>query len=219
MTANAAAGFLERGRRRNRKFRYTKVDMFLMRKPHEQEINAFIAAQQDKPFSYNPTGITLDPPATGYDIDHNRVELGSGHRAFKQSIAAIRKWKMFDIGWVHLYRSDTPVETGSTVAVVVNHLGFWSMNACRIVYVVEETNGKERYGFAYGTLGEHAERGEERFTVEWNKEDGSVWYDILAISKPGVIARLSYPYTRRLQKRFATDSKRAMMKALAEAGV
>ncbi|MFP5263443.1 MAG: DUF1990 domain-containing protein [Blastocatellia bacterium] len=195
------------------------VDMFLMRQPSEQEIKTFIAAQQDKPFSYSPTGITCNPPASGYNVDHNRVELGSGLRSFEAAIAAIRRWKMFDLGWVSLYRNDTPIEIGSTVAVVVSHLGFWSMNACRIVYLVGETSGQERYGFAYGTLAEHAERGEERFMVEWNKADGSVWYDILAISKPGPIARLGYPYARGMQKRFANDSKRAMMRAVAEAVV
>lgn len=193
--------------------------MFLIHKPSQQEIKAFISAQQDKPFSYSPTEITRNLPASGYNIDHNRIKLGSGQQSFTAAIEAIRKWKMFDLGWVHLYWSDTPIEIGSTVAVVVNHLGFWSMNACRIVYLVEETNVQERYGFAYGTLAEHAERGEERFTVEWNKQDESVWYDILAISKPSAVARLGYPYTRRLQKRFADDSKRAMMKAVAEEGI
>ena len=84
------------------------------------------------------------------------------------------------------------------------------MNACRIVYVVEE---QQRYGFAYGTLSEHAERGEERFTVEWKREEDTVWYDLLAFSKPGPMARLGYPLARRLQKRFAHDSKEAMKRA------
>jgi uncharacterized protein (UPF0548 family) len=92
------------------------------------------------------------------------------------------------------------------------------MNACRIVYLVEENSAHEKYGFAYGTLSEHAERGEERFTVEWNKQDDSVWYDIFAISKPGPLAKLAYPYARRLQKRFAEDSKKAMRRAVSEEG-
>jgi len=126
---------------------------------------------------------------------------------------------MFDLGWVKLFWNDTLIEPDAIVAVVVKHMGFWSMNACRIVYVVEEASLKDRYGFAYGTLQEHAERGEERFTVEWNKQDDSVWYDILAVSKPGPLARIGYSYTRRLQKRFATDSKKAMVRAVAEASV
>jgi uncharacterized protein (UPF0548 family) len=93
------------------------------------------------------------------------------------------------------------------------------MNACRIVYVVEEHGKQERYGFAYGTLGEHAERGEERFLVEWEREEGTVWYDILAVSKPGLVARLAYPYARGLQRRFARESKEAMKRAVEKGGV
>jgi uncharacterized protein (UPF0548 family) len=50
---------------------------------------------------------------------------------------------------------------------VVNHGFCWSLNPCRVVYVLEETGGEvERYGFAFGTLPGHSEEGEERFTVE-----------------------------------------------------
>jgi uncharacterized protein (UPF0548 family) len=147
-------------------------------------------------------------------MDHNRVLLGSGAQCFDAAVAAIRQWKMFDLGWVHLYSGETPIEAGATVAIVINHLGFWSMNACRIVYVVEDHGPLERYGFAYGTLAEHAERGEERFVVEWDQADDSVWYDLLALSKPGPMATLGYPFTRRLQKRFARDSKAALKRAL-----
>ena len=192
--------------------------MFLMYKPSEQEVRVFLASQQDKPFSYSPAGITRNPPASGYNIDHNRMQLGSGLQCFSYARAAIQRWRMFDISWVHLFWTDTPIQIGSTVAVVVKHLGFWSLNACRIVYVVEESNEQQRYGFAYGTLPGHAERGEESFTVELNKQDGSVWYDILAVSKPGPMAMLGYVYARRLQRRFARDSKEAMKRAVAEAG-
>ena len=72
----------------------------------------------------------------------------------------------------------------------------------------------KRFGFAYGTLRDHAERGEERFMIEWQGSDDSVWYDILAFSQPNLLAKLGYPLTRRLQKRFARDSLAAMVKAL-----
>ena len=188
--------------------------MFLLRKPSDLQIQAFITAQQQSNFSYSPVGITRSATAQGYTMDHNRVQLGSGAQCFYAATAAIRRWKMFDLGWVHLFSDETPIKTGATVAVVINHLGFWSMNACRIAYVVEDHGRVERYGFAYGTLTEHAERGEESFTVEWNQDDDSVWYDILALSKPGPMATLGYPLVRRLQKRFARDSKEAMKRAV-----
>jgi hypothetical protein len=72
----------------------------------------------------------------------------------------------------------------------------------------------KRFGFAYGTLAEHAESGEERFTVEWHGEDDTVWYDVLAFSRPRqVLARLGYPLSRLLQKRFAEGSKATMLQA------
>src|SRR5215213_3561523 len=188
--------------------------MLLMHKPAEREILAFISARRDKPLSYYPEGMTRNPPASGFNIDHNRVRLGYGRGSFEAARDSVRKWKMFDIGWVRLFRSDTRILTGSVVAVVVRHPGFWSINPCRIVYLVEENHTVKKYGFAYGTLAGHAERGEERFTVEWDGRDDSVWYDILAISKPGPLARLGYPYARRLQKRFAEDSKRAMVRSV-----
>ena len=70
-----------------------------------------------------------------------------------------------------------------------------------------------KYGFAYGTLPDHGERGEERFTVELDT-DQTVWYDLYAFSRPSAVARVAYPFTRLLQKRFATDSKAAMQKAV-----
>lgn len=188
--------------------------MLLLRKPSDLQIRAFITAQQQTTFSYGPVGITRTAAAQGYTMDHNRVQLGWGANCFDAATAAIRQWKTFDLGWVHLFPDQTPIRTGETVAVVINHLGFWSMNACRIAYVVADHGRVERYGFAYGTLAEHAERGEERFIVEWNQDDDSVWYDILALSKPGPMARLGYPLTRRLQKRFARDSKEAMKRAV-----
>jgi uncharacterized protein (UPF0548 family) len=96
----------------------------------------------------------------------------------------------------------------------VHVCGLWSLNACRIVYVVKE---QRRFGFAYGTLPAHAESGEERFTVEWRQEDNSVWYDILAFSRPReLLSRLGCPFVRKLQKRFARESAVAMLRAVAQ---
>jgi len=116
--------------------------------------------------------------------------------------------------WLELCWPDAPIEPGSTVAIVVSHFGFWSLNASRIVYVIDERNSIQRFGFAYGTLPQHGEVGEERFTVEFHPADGSVWYDLYAFSRPSAPARLAYPFTRPLQKRFGRDSKAAMRRAV-----
>ena len=188
--------------------------MFFSSRPNRTSIEAFIAAQQNQKFSYAEVGCTRQQAPNGYTADHNRINLGQGSDTFERAKSAVHQWKMFDMPWIDLCWSDTPIEPGATVAVVIPHLGFWSINACRIVYLIEEHGSLEKCGFAYGTLPGHVESGEDRFTVEW-QEDDSVWYDILAFSRPNhFLARLGYPLVRRLQKRFARDSAAAMRRAL-----
>jgi uncharacterized protein (UPF0548 family) len=188
--------------------------MFRLSQPGEADIRSFLAAERDQPYAYTEVGHSREGAPDGYNCDHNRIQLGTGADTFARAVTAVRQWKMFDLPWVRLCWPDAPIESGAAVAVLVSHLGFWSMNACRIVYVVEEHGTVEKFGFAYGTLIQHAERGEERFTVEYHSADQSVWYDLFAFSRPGALARLGYPITRRLQKRFAHDSKLAMRRAV-----
>jgi uncharacterized protein (UPF0548 family) len=190
--------------------------MFRLSKPDRSLIAAFIAAQHNQPFSYPEVGRSRQQAPSGYVADHNRIRLGQGADIFEKAKLAVRNWKMFDMPWVELCWPDTPIGPDANVAVVISHLGFWSMNACRIVYVIDEHGSSQKYGFAYGTLLNHGERGEERFTVELDS-DQTVWYDLYAFSRPSTLARLAYPFIRTLQKRFATDSKAAMQKAVQSA--
>jgi uncharacterized protein (UPF0548 family) len=154
---------------------------------------------------------------SGFTIDQNRVQLGLGDEVFERAKAALRDWKMFELPNVELCWPDTPIEVGRCVAVLVSHWGFWSFNAARIVYVFDEQGEIDRSGFAYGTLRDHAEIGEERFSVEWNHADDSVWYDLRAFSRPGTLTKLVFPLARRLQKQFAIESKKAMLRAVVAA--
>jgi len=177
------------------------------------QIREFLADLEDDRFSYPEVGATRNAAAPpGYNIDHNRQSLGSGDEIFQRAKQAIREWKMFDFPWVRVCYPDTPIEVGRNVAVAIEHFGFYSLNATRIVYTIDEAN---RFGFAYGTLSEHGEIGEERFSVE-QLSSGDVWYDLFAFSRPAsLLARLGYPLSRHLQKQFAADSKAAMLEAVA----
>jgi len=189
--------------------------MFSWSKPRRTSVATFISAQRNQRFSYAEVGSSRQQAPKGYVADHNRIKLGQGVDIFEKAKCAVRQWKMFDMPWINLCWTDTPIEAGASVAVLVSHLGFWSMNACKIVYVIEERDDPaEKYGFAYGTLPDHGERGEERFTVEFNSDDQTVWYDLYAFSRPSALACLAYPFTRALQKRFARDSKVAMQRAV-----
>lgn len=186
--------------------------MFFLSKPARGVIDEFLKAQEEQPFSYAHVGASRDAAPRGYDLDHHRVEIGRGADVFARACAALRQWKMFDVSWLSLCFAATPMAPGATVAILARHAGIWSLNACRVVYRIE---GSARCGFAYGTLPEHGERGEERFTVEFSRADNSVWYDLYAFSRPRLVARLVYPYARILQHRFARDSMKAMQAAVA----
>ena len=177
--------------------------MFTFSEPSDREIAKYISSQAKLPFSYADVGATRSNPPAGYTLDHNRIELGSGPEVYRRAVAALKQWRQFELGWVTLVPHGVKVETGAVVAVKARAGGMWSLNACRVVYVIDEP---ERFGFAYGTLPDHIERGEERFLIEQQSDD-SVWYDILAFSRPRhPLVRAGFPYARMLQKRFARDS-------------
>jgi uncharacterized protein (UPF0548 family) len=188
--------------------------LFCLTTPSEAEIRRFIAEQRNSRFSYLEVGASAGDIPSRYNVDHNRIQLGKGEVKWRRAVAAICGWQMFNIPWVHLYWPNAPIQVGIDVAVSVHHFGFHSLNACRIVYVVDEDGSNKRFGFAYGTLWEHAESGEERFTVEWRHDEDEIWYDLLAFSRPRkMAARLAYPLSRKLQGNFAEASKLAMLRA------
>ncbi|HJT65204.1 MAG TPA: DUF1990 domain-containing protein [Pyrinomonadaceae bacterium] len=194
--------------------------MFTLTEPSEAEIVKFLSAQSPLAFSYSEVGATRTEPGDGsstprgYNVDHNHVQLGRGAEVYERAVAALKEWRQFDLGWVSLVPRGVKIEKGATVAVKAWACGMWSLNACRVVYVVDEAAAGDpiaRFGFAYGTLPDHIERGEERFLIEWNRTDDSVWYDILAFSQPRhPLVRIGFPVARMMQKRFARDSLSAM---------
>ncbi len=196
--------------------------MYSLTRPTAKEIQKYLEQQSQQPFSCPALGASRNiwgnydkNLSSRYIIDHNRVLLGSGAKIFEQAKVALRSWEMFQLDWVELLWRETPIEVGSTVGIMVQQLGIWSLNACRIIYILEENGSTERFGFGYGTLPDHGLCGEERFVVEWCRSNDTVWYDLLAFSRPHQwLTRLGYWYVRRLQKRFGAGSQRAMERAV-----
>ena len=189
-----------------------------IRKPDADSIRQFRQAQATLDFTYSAVGATAKVPPAGYVVDHTRIKLGSGEEIFETAKSALRRWEHFHLGWVEASPTEMPIKAGEVVAVMGRVLGLWWLNACRIVYVVDEVGPITRFGFAYGTLPGHVESGEERFLIEWNRSDDGVWYDILAFSRPNYfVTKLAYPLVRCFQKKFASDSAAAMLKAVGTA--
>lgn len=186
--------------------------MLVLRKPSASTIQDFLAAQASLDLTYTAVGATATEPPPGYVVDHTRIKLGDGEPVFRAAKVALEKWEHFNLGWVEAW--PVPIKVGEVVAVQARLLGIWSLNACRIVFVTDE---EDTFGFAYGTLPDHAESGEERFLIEWDQESGEVWYDIMAFSRPRhFLARLGYPLVRQYQKQFARDSAAAMQRGVAK---
>lgn len=200
--------------------------MLSLRRPTGVQIRRYLADQDQQPFSYAAVGCTRGDPAAqrGWNIDRHRVLLGRGREVFEAAARAIESWQMFPRQVATVCRADQVPREGLIVAVQywAAPLRLWLTFPARVVYLLSETVDRggrqvERRGFAYGTLPDHPERGEERFAVEWDHADDTVWYDLLAVSQPAHwFARLGYPYTRWEQARFRHLSGAAMQAAVGQ---
>jgi uncharacterized protein (UPF0548 family) len=193
--------------------------MFLSRRPSPEKIARFLRESRDLPLSYSPIGI-VKADIVRPDLDEATVAIGHGKADFERARAALMAWKQFDIGWVETFPRDAPVAVGTVVAVLIRHLGFWSLNGCRVLYSVGCLDDAARFGFAYGTLTNHAEAGEELFEVFIDPQTEEVTYRIRAISWPQTtLARVGQPIVRVLQARFRRHSGAAMKRATRSNGV
>jgi uncharacterized protein (UPF0548 family) len=167
--------------------------MIVFGKPSPEVVERFISAQSQLGFTYSAVGATASIPPLGYIVDHTRTQLGESEHVFEAAKAALKRWEHFRFSWLEAGPITTPIEASAVVAVMAHRLGVWWLNAARIINVIDEG-----------------------FCVEWHERDNSVWYDILAFSRPRhFLARLGYPVVRRIQKQFARSSCAAMQRAVA----
>ncbi len=187
-----------------------------LRKPNDETVRRFLQTQGRHGFTYKAVGATAGEPPQGYNLDHTRFKLGEGPEVYQRARAALRRWDQFRLGWVGIMPENAPIEPDGLVAVVAHKVGLWWINACRIIYVLDDPAPVHRFGFAYGTLPDHAGTGEERFQVDYDETTGAVHYDVLAFSLPHqFLIKLGYPYLRHTQGRFGRESSQAMLRAVA----
>ena len=188
--------------------------MFLTRRPSAAAIERFLDHSRGLPLSYGPIGLVRESPVDRR-FDEQVVTIGHGPADFERARSALATWQHFDIGWVETFPRRASIDTGTIVAVLIRHLGFWSLNGARVLYRVDGAGGRpEAFGFAYGTLTNHAESGEELFEVFLDESSGEVMFRIRAVSWPqSVLAFVGQPIVRILQERFRRDSAAAMRRA------
>jgi len=181
------------------------LSLFQPRAPY---VNALMEERSVSPFTYDDVGGTGGELPSGWAHDEKVISLGRGEAVWKVACAALRGWRQFDLSWVRPFRMDVPLESGACFAFLSRSLGVWSVNVCRVVYVIEEDDGAvSRFGFAYGTVGPHAVRGEERFMVEWDHDSDVVTFGIRKFSRPvGAFLAMAGPVVRWVQHRFTEDA-------------
>ena len=193
--------------------------MFLTRRPTAATIDRFLDRCRDLPLSYAPVGVLGKRPGAGR-FDEQVARIGHGPADFERARRALSAWKHFDIGWVEIFPDTPSIEPGTVVGVLIHHLGFWSLNGARVLYSVGETDGRTTFGFAYGTLTNHAESGEESFEVFMEAGSGRVMYRIRAVSWPhAALTYIGQPVVRLLQARFRRDSAAAIRRATCQDGL
>jgi uncharacterized protein (UPF0548 family) len=135
------------------------------------------------------------PP--GYRHVLRRVRAGSGAAAFASVAAIMRDWGIHRGAGLRV-RADGPPAVGTRFGT---GLGLGPVRVwvpCEVVWVRSEPR---LYGYGFGTLPGHPERGEEAFTVSWEPDD-AVWFDVRAFSRPASwFVRLGRPVADLLQDR------------------
>jgi len=59
--------------------------MFSLTRPSENEIRRFISKQKESGLSYSEVGSSATAAPSGYNVDHNRVELGGGELTWRRA--------------------------------------------------------------------------------------------------------------------------------------
>jgi uncharacterized protein (UPF0548 family) len=167
------------------------------------------------PLTYDAVGATLTAPLPhGWFRDELEDVVGHGDTAFAAAREALRGWRAHAGAGIATSSPPTPIAVGGVVAMALGVGPVWTIGACRIVAVVDE---RDAFGFAYGTLAGHPERGEESWVLR-HGPDGGVTLTVRAISRPGAaLVWLGLPVARQLQHRAARGFVRGIRDAVSGA--
>jgi uncharacterized protein (UPF0548 family) len=148
--------------------------------------------------TYGDIGATLaGKRPEGFHHDHFETVLGTGPQTFQRAVTGLKTWEAHRLPGLRVFPDAQEIRTGTTVVLTLGTSIFALAAPCRIVSVID---GQTRWGFAYGTLPGHPERGEEAFSVSISP-DQTVRFEIEAFSRPGEpLVWLSGPIGRGMQR-------------------
>ena len=173
-----------------------------------------LARSREQEVTYPEVGLTRSStlPA-GYHHDRVGLRIGQGELDWERAKGAIRLWKAHAHAGIAITPADAPIQEGTTVVASRTFGPVTILAPCRIVYVTDEAT---RFGFGYGTLPGHPERGEEAFHVILG-DDGTVRAEIVAFSRPDDLpTKLAGPLARKIQKAATRRYLRGIAKHVTE---
>lgn len=168
-----------------------------------------------EPYSYE-TGILDGRPPVGMSDDRLEVVLGVGNEVWDRARRALDEWTHFALPWAAASTGGSPPRPGLEVLVHARRLGLEMRVGCRVIETHDTvTPDRHTYGFTYGTLRSHLQRGEESFEVWRDAATDEVGYTIHAMAAPG--RWYSWPAKRIIDHyrgRFRSDSAAAVARAV-----
>lgn len=159
-------------------------------------IEGLLRREAVQALTYRNVGMVKDGPEKGFRFAKHSTFLGRGDEIFDAAVQALRSWDVHRRAGLEVHSDSAFVRPGSTVILVARLPILLITMACRVVEKVEE---EDRWGFVYGTLPLHVERGEQSFIVRKNSQ-GDVEFEISSLSRLGhPLALLAAPIARTLQ--------------------
>jgi len=158
--------------------------------------------------TYPETGATRHGPLpAGYRHLRRRMRVGGGEEAFARAVEAVLTWRMHEAMGVPVESSAPRATTGVSVLTRPGVGRFRVAAPCVVVWAEE---GERRAGFGYGTVAGHPLKGEEAFVVT-RGDDGAVWLEVVAFSRPvSWWTRAAGPLTRVFQRFYAARCAAAL---------
>jgi uncharacterized protein (UPF0548 family) len=188
--------------------------MRLVRPSNAMAMLRLVEAMQATQPTYGDLGATLaGRRPEGFRHDCYQTDLGFGQETFQRAVAGLKAWEAHRLPGMRVFPHRQHIQPGATVAVTLGAPFLALLAPCRIIDVIDE---EHRWGFAYGTLPGHPERGEEAFVVSIS-QDETVRFEVVVFSRPAdLLVRLSGPICRTIQKGGTKGYLRALRQFVAE---
>lgn len=173
----------------------TRTGGIVVGRPSNERLHTMLVAARASALTYDHIGSTLDD-ASQRPAHQQSLVLGAGPACFAAAVDGLRAWACHDGIRASVHPPDAPLVVDSTLLVVLPAGPFAIVVPDRVVAVIDEP---DRFGFAYGTLEGHQERGEESFLVERRADDAVVATITVDACAATLAARLVAPAVRLFQ--------------------